>query len=801
MEKLLRVKGIVQGVGFRPFVYRLAKELNLQGWVLNDSDGVLTKVAGSAENIGHFQCALISEAPPMALVESVTEEQETASELEVSVEGFRILPSPAGENHQVLISPDLATCPECRQELLEAKDRRYGYAFINCTNCGPRYSIIRRVPYDRPYTTMAGFTMCPVCQAEYDDPANRRFHAQPNACGVCGPRYELKNPSGDVVSVEDSISQTQKLLRQGRIVAVKGIGGYHLVCDACNEEAVERLRQRKHRYAKPLAVMCGSLARAKELCHVSTEEARLLTSAAAPIVLLAKQQGEASGKNCSDQEQYSQRPLLAEQVAPANAYLGVMLPYAPIHYLLLGSADVFVMTSANFSEEPIIYQDEAAINGLAGVADYFLVHNREIAHRVDDSVVRVVDGRQQLIRRSRGFCPAPVKLQLKQIEKGQRQPTVLAAGAELKNTFCLTKEDKAFVSEHIGDLANMAVYKSYQDIQLHYAGLLNATPELVACDLHPTYLASKYAREYAQRHKLTLVEVQHHHAHIAAVLGEHAYEGKVIGIALDGTGYGADGKIWGGEFLLANAATYRRAAHLTYVPLPGGDKAAQEPWRLAMWLLGRHYGSAEELQQAQADFCSHLPAGWQMVLQAAAKGLNAPLTSSMGRYFDAAGALLDVCYNNQYEGQAAIQLEQLAWQAAKSEAAGRLLPFAYLVQQSDEGWEIDLSPAFVAMAQIRADIHLSEAQASVSLSQAAYRFHLTICCLVTEMAEKLRQQTGIMVVALAGGVWQNRLLLELSQAALQEKGFRVLLNKQLPLNDGAISYGQAVAALARFRLE
>lgn len=799
----MRVKGIVQGVGFRPFVYRLAKELNLQGWVLNDSDGVLTRVVGSAENIGHFQCALISEAPPMAVVESVTEEQVTDSELESIGRNFRILSSPAGDNHQVLISPDLAICPECRQELLEAKDRRHGYAFINCTNCGPRYSIIHRVPYDRPYTTMADFTMCSDCQAEYDNPANRRFHAQPNACGACGPRYELKNSAGDVVAVKDSILQARKLLLQGSIIAVKGIGGYHLVCDACNNEAVERLRQRKHRYAKPLAVMCGSLARAKELCHISIQEARLLTSSAAPIVLMAKSQEEAFGMACAEYAEHDtyRREKLAVQVAPANAYLGIMLPYAPIHYLLLQSSDVFVMTSANLSEEPIIYQDEVAFKGLAGIADYFLVHNREIAHRVDDSVVQLVNGRQQLIRRSRGFCPAPVKLQLAQAKGGKWQPTVFAAGAELKNTFCFTKNDKAFVSEHIGDLANMSVYKSYQDIQTHYEALLNIVPELVACDLHPAYLASKYARNYAQKHSLALVEVQHHHAHIAAVLGEHAYTGQVIGIALDGTGYGTDGKIWGGEFLLADVAAYRRAAHFTYVPLPGGDKAAQEPWRLAMWLLGQHYGSAEALKQAQSDFCSHLPAGWQMLMQAAAGGLNAPLTSSMGRYFDAAGALLDVCYNNQYEGQAAIQLEQLAWQTAKSKAAGKLLPFAYLVQQSKDTWEIDLSPAFVDMAQIRALSPLSEPHRTVYLSQAAYRFHLTICRVVVEVADKLRQQTGITIVALAGGVWQNRLLLELSQAALQENGFQVLVNKQLPLNDGAISYGQAVVALAGLRLK
>ena len=756
-RRAFRVSGIVQGVGYRPFVYRLAEEYALSGWVLNDSAGVGIEAEGTAAALDAFAVALADDAPRAAVVTAVTWQ----AVMPCGERTFRILPSPAGTRAATLVSPDLAVCADCRHEILSAGDRRYGYAFTNCTNCGPRYSIIRGVPYDRPLTSMAVFPMCSACQREYDDPRDRRFHAQPNACAACGPAYRLLVNGG--VQAGDPLAAARRVVAEGGILAVKGIGGYHLACDARSETAVARLRRRKHREAKALAVMAGSLAAVRALCLLSAEEEQLLTSPAAPIVLLARRTDAV-------------RPA-AESVAPGNAYLGMMLPYAPIHLLLLGADDLWVMTSANLSGEPILYRDAAAEEGLAEIADAILVHNREIVHRVDDSVVRIGAGGPQILRRSRGYAPAPLALPF---ADGR---SVLAGGAELKNTFCLTRGGEAFLSEHIGDLTNAAVLASYAETMAQYEQFFEVKPEVLAADLHPAYLSGRHLAARAAQDGLPLVRVQHHHAHIAAVLAEHGCHARVLGVALDGTGWGDDGTAWGGEFLAADLAGYERLAHFAPVPLPGGDRAAEEPWRLALWMLYRRDGAGFAAQFPQ--FAAQLPTGWELLMQATAAGLSAPLTSSAGRLFDAAAALLGVAYRSAYEGQAPIELERLARTARR---AGRVLP--YTVAEGAR-LTVDVLPALYALADG------AEALTVEERAGRALDFHVTMAAAVAEVLGILSVRTGLRTVALAGGVFQNALLLE--ELLPRIGGYHVLLPHRVPPNDGGIAYGQAAVALAQMR--
>lgn len=755
-RRAFRVSGIVQGVGFRPFVYRLAAKYGLGGWVLNDSAGVGIEAEGVSAALDDFANALCAEAPLAASVTAVSYSDITPQ----GEEAFRILESPQGAAARTLVSPDLAVCADCRREILSASNRRHGYAFTNCTNCGPRYSIIRGVPYDRPLTSMAPFRMCPACQHEYDDPADRRFHAQPNACAVCGPSYRLIVDGAEAAG--DPLAEARRIVADGGILAVKGIGGYHLACDARSEAAVTRLRQRKRREAKALAVMAGSMETVRGLCTVSDEEERWLTSSATPIVLLRRR--------------VDALDAAAEAVAPGNAYLGVLLPYAPVHLLLLDARDLWVMTSANLSGEPIIYEDDIAVRGLAGIADAILVHNREIVHRVDDSVLRMTAGGRQIVRRSRGFAPTPLALSL----GGEK--AVLAGGAELKNTFCLTRGQEAFLSEHIGDLMEHAVLRSYEETIAHYEAFFEVRPALLAADLHPAYLSTQYMRARAAREGLPLVSVQHHHAHIAAVLAEHDVRERVLGIALDGTGYGADGASWGGEFMAADLADYERLAHFAYLPLPGGDRAAKEPWRLALWVLHTMYG--EEITRRAPKFIETLPAGWELLMQATAAGVNAPLTSSAGRLFDAAAALLGACRVNAYEGQAAIGLELLARRARR---AGVILP--YRVNRGEAPLMIDFVPVLAALAD-EAENLSEEERAGRALD-----FHVTMAAAVAEVLHLLSALTGLRTAVLSGGVFQNALLLEELLARLGD--FRVLLSHSVPPNDGGIAYGQAAVALAR----
>ena len=742
----IRVRGIVQGVGFRPFIYRLAKEHNLTGYVLNDSEGVLIEAQG--EQLEQFLKEIKLLAPPASFVSDIDAKSLPLNDEEID---FIIKASPKAVERETLISPDLAICDDCRREINDKNDRRYRYAFTNCTNCGPRFSIVQDVPYDRKNTTMKDFIMCDECLAEYENPLNRRFHAQPNACEICGPHYRLFGETE--IICDDAIAKAHDLIKQGAIVAVKGIGGYHLACDAFNSEAVAKLRQRKIREDKPFAVMATNMEIIKKLCNVNDEEEKMLKSSSAPIVLLKKS------------EQYN----LAEKVAPHNAYLGVMLAYAPIHCLLLNDDDVFVMTSANLSDEPIVYRDEEVFSHLKEIADYKLVHNRLINTRVDDSVVRIFKDKPILIRRSRGFAPAPINLGSLKC----KEISVLACGPELKNTFCLTKNDKAFLSQHIGDLENMAVNNAYKESIALFKKLFDINPSLIACDMHPEYFSTKYAKQL----NLPCVQVQHHHAHIASVLAEHDLNEKVIGVALDGTGYGDDGNIWGGEFMVADLLSYKRVGHFAYMPLPGGAKAVKEPWRLALYQAYDIYG--DEIAEKYPEL---LKPNWRLLIQATKNGLNAPLSSGVGRVFDTVSALLEICHKINYEGQAAIELERVAY-----DSDGEILPFDICI---DDGQYI------LNLRQIYKSLY--DLKINKGLRYSAKSFHLTLARAIGDIIDKISMDTGIKTVVFSGGVCLNMTLMELLYNRLSHD-FNLYMNEKVPVNDGGISLGQAAVALKRYK--
>ena len=750
-RKRLRVAGVVQGVGFRPHVYNLARRLGLAGFVLNDGAGVVVELEGPPAAIDEFVTQLQAAPPPRARLDALAEEEVTPA----GEDAFVIKESVPGEA-QTLVSPDLATCGDCLDELLEPADRRYRYPFINCTNCGPRFTIIRGVPYDRPKTTMASFEMCPACRAEYDDPGNRRFHAQPNACGACGPALVLWDAEGNPLETEDPLGDAKQLLFDGRVVAVKGLGGYHLACDATSAEAVEKLRARKYREDKPFAVMARDVAVARRYCEMSDDELELLTSEKRPIVLLRKREP------CH----------LPDAIAPQNRYLGVMLPYTPLHHLLFDDdVEILVMTSGNRADEPIAYRDDKVVEHLAGIADYYLTHDRAIGRRVDDSVTRVFRGREYAVRRSRGYVPLPLEL-------GRTYKTsVLAVGAELKNTFCMTKGSQAFVSHHVGDLENVATLEAFEEGIAHFREMFDVEPAAVARDLHPDYLASRYAVASG----LPEVVVQHHHGHVASVLADAGYyEGKVIGVAFDGAGLGDDGAVWGGEFLVADLAGYERAAHLKYVPLPGGDAAAREPWRMALAWLRELYG--DDALRRPLPFLDDIPEGRrEMVLEAAAKGVNAPPTSSMGRLFDAVAALAGLRNFVNYEGQAALEFEQQV--ACEEDGA---YEFSY-----DDGKPLVIDAAPVIEAVV-ADVRAGTAPGAI-----AARFHNAVAAMAADVASRLRDEYGLSAVALGGGCFQNITLLRKLVPTLEGAGFNVLIHERVPTNDGGLSLGQAAAALAR----
>jgi hydrogenase maturation protein HypF len=732
----VRVKGTVQGVGFRPFVYRVASELGLAGWVLNDERGVLLEAEGEAAAVEALLERLRTGAPPLAVVERVLSERLPA----LGEKGFAIRESRRAGEPDAPVSPDGATCEDCLAELFDPSDPRHRYPFVNCTNCGPRFTIVEGVPYDRPLTTMAGFEMCAACRTEYEDPADRRFHAQPNACPECGPSVALLDRGGRQVERGDTaLRAVAAAIRAGAVVAVKGLGGYHLACVASSEEAVASLRSRKRREDKPFALMAANLEQALRMVELRPEEERLLMGRERPIVIARR----------------AARAPVAPSAAPGSPDLGVMLAYSPLHHLLLADVgEPLVMTSGNVSDEPIAFEDADARERLAGIADLYLVHDRPIHMRTDDSVIRQTSRGPVLMRRSRGYVPASLELPVPAARP------LLACGAELKSTFCLAKGGRAWVSHHIGDLKNWETLRSFREGVEHFERVFAVEPEVVVHDLHPDYLSTGYAIERAG---VELVGVQHHHAHLAACLAEHAEQGRAVGAIFDGAGLGSDATVWGGELLVGDLRGFERAGSLPQVRLPGGDAAAREPWRMACaWL---HASSAE--REPLVD-----PERWEAVMALCLSGVSAPLTSSAGRLFDAVAALCGLCTSVNYEGQAAAELEA----AARLDERG-----AYPMPDLD---------AREAIRAIVADIEAGEQVDTVSA-----RFHNGIAAATADACARVAEDHGLDTVVLSGGVFQNRLLLERTAERLD--GLRVLVPRRLPPNDGGVSYGQAAVAAAR----
>jgi len=750
-RKVIDVAGIVQGVGFRPFVYRLANECGLTGLIANSPAGVSIEVQGETEAVEKFLERLPKEIPPRSKITVLALRE---AELQPETE-FRIAASRTDASARALISPDVSVCEDCLRELMNPRDRRFRYPFINCTNCGPRFTIIHGIPYDRARTSMAKFKMCAACQAEYENPASRRFHAQPNACWDCGPQVALVGADGARMDIAEPIREAARLLQKGSVVAIKGLGGFHLACDAQNEAAVGKLRERKRRVGKPFAIMVRRVEDAERLWVTDGISKKLMNSFERPIVLLPRRAEVA----------------FVPGVAPGNRDLGVFLPYTPLHHLLFqsGKFEALVMTSGNLSEEPIAIDNEEAIRRLNGIADAFLAHDREIVRRCDDSVVRVAAGQPQKLRRSRGFVPMPVQLE-KEI-----QP-VLAVGGELKNTVCVVRGSEAFSSQHVGDLENLESYRFFEEAVQHLQRILETEPKVIAHDLHPDYFSTKWAQE---RTGVELVGVQHHHAHIAACMAENHLDGKVIGIALDGTGYGTDGAIWGGEVLVADYEGFERAGHLEYVPLPGGAAAIHEPWRMAVSYLAKHYG--KEVKKLGLPFLEEIDARkLSVVLQMMEREINSPRTSSCGRLFDAVAALVGLRGTVNFEAQAAIELEMAARDSG-SEAA-------YPLDLNLHGttWQIGTKPLF--------DWLLKDIRQQTSVADISRKFHNGLALVFVDAAERIRDRTGLNRVCLSGGCFLNTLLLETTIAEMKERAFQVFFHTEVPAGDGGISLGQAVIA-------
>ena len=751
IRKEIQVSGIVQGVGFRPYIYRLATDRNLGGNISNTPAGVTIEIQGPPDLVEDFVSRLPGEAPPLARITHVSVRDVPCGPHRC----FEILPSHTGEHAGALISPDVAVCEDCLRELFDPRDRRHLYPFINCTNCGPRFTIMRDVPYDRPRTSMSAFPMCDQCRTEYEDPQNRRFHAQPNACWECGPQLEFWSAQGRPMKAIDLIEAAVERLRLGEILAVKGLGGFHFAVDATNSGAVERLRQRKGRVEKPFAVMVRDLEAAGRSCEIDAEAQRLLGSRQRPIVLLPKMRDTA----------------IAETVAPNQRDLGLFLPYTPLHHLLFaaGKFTALVMTSGNLSEEPIAIDNREAVERLGGIADFFLVHDREILLRCDDSVVRHSAGRLRQIRRSRGYVPAPVRLH-------KELPQILAVGGELKNTICLTCRNLAFLSQHIGDLENIESFDFFRDAVTYLSRILEIEPEVVAHDLHPDYLSTKWA---LTQKGVRLVGVQHHHAHIAACMAENLIDGRVIGLALDGTGYGTDGQIWGGEALIAGYASFERAAHFAYAALPGGAAAIREPWRMAVSYLAQTFG--EDFLGLDIPFVQRLERGKaELILRMMAQQVNSPLTSSCGRLFDAVAALIGIRQEVSYEAQAAIELEM--WARSSSETDG----YPLAIHRQDGHWQIDPSPLFGAIVE--------DLRRKVCAPTISRRFHNGLVETLAHLACLLREESSINQICLSGGTFNNLLVFEPLIHKLESQAFEVFTHSEVPTGDGGLSLGQALVA-------
>lgn len=751
IARRILVQGIVQGVGFRPKVYGYAKSLNLGGWVCNSTRGVEIEVHGAQTQVEDFIQLLRSSPPPLARIDNFD-----ISIIEPKADTNFVIRSSRHEPGEFIpISPDICICPDCRKDLFDPNDRRFRYPFINCTNCGPRFTIIRDIPYDRINTTMSTFTMCPTCKAEYENPLDRRFHAQPIACPVCGPQVQLEKANRIFSKGEEAIQESRMMLKHGKILGIKGLGGYLLACDAANLDAVQQLRERKKRSDKPFALMAFDQSAIKQFCEVTQEEAEMLHSVQSPIVLLNKKVHN----------------KVSEAIAPRQTRLGFMLPYTPLHLLLLepeqGFPKALIMTSGNYSEEPIAYQDAEAKNRLDPIADAFLTNDRPIHMRADDSVVSVVNHAPYIHRRARGYAPNPIRLP-------HPVSPILAVGAELKNTFCLSRDRYAFISHHIGDLQNYETERSFEEGIEHFENLFYIKPEVIACDLHPDYLSTRYARDRAYNENLPLITVQHHHAHLASCLADNAWQSNqpVIGVSFDGTGYGTDGAIWGGEILVGDYRGYVRSQHLSYMPLPGGDAAIQKPYRIALaylWKLGLAWEKdLPPVKQAEVK-------EKEILLHQLDHSINTISTSSMGRLFDVVSSLLGICHYATYEGQAAIELEDLADPA------------------ENRTYEISFVDSEIRILELISQI-ITDLRQRVPVAIISARFHHSIARLVIELCRSAKAKYGTRTVALSGGVWQNRFLLDKTVMGLKNSGFYPLIHRQVPTNDGGISLGQMMVA-------
>lgn len=749
----IHINGIVQGVGFRPFVYALAKRYVITGWVRNSSAGVDIVANGESQAIEIFLENLKNQAPPLSKID-VFEVEEVSPD---DFRGFSILPSEAIEGEFIPVSPDVSICEDCLNELDNPSDRRFRYPFINCTNCGPRFTIIKDIPYDRPLTTMAPFNMCNRCRKEYDDPFDRRFHAQPVACPNCGPKiwFESGTTVGKFPEDEEALKACKDFIQAGKIVAVKGLGGFHLACDATNGDAVEALRSRKKRSDKPFALMVLDVKTAKKYCRISEVERNLLESRSRPVVILEK----------------LENIDLPEAIAPKVNTLGIMLPYTPLHYLILkqesGYPDILVMTSGNISEEPIAFTNNSALFELRGIADGYLLNNRDIETRLDDSVISEMNEEPYFYRRSRGYAPAPLKF-------GEPMGQILAVGAELKNTFCLTRKEYAFLSHHIGDLENLETFHSFEEAIPHYEQLFKVNPEVIACDMHPDYLSTRYAANRSCSDDLVLTPVQHHHAHLASVLADNQWNSSepVIGICFDGTGYGTDGQIWGGEILFGGYAQVDRKFHLEYMPLPGGDTAIHNPNKIAaayLWKSGIDWGN-------DIPVIGSLGVDERNVLSVQLeKVINCPQTSSMGRLFDAVSGLIGLRSKINYEAQAAIELENM------------------IDRSVDDTYCFEILDDQIRFGNLLNDM-VKDIRRNTSIGAIAAKFHNAIRNLVINVCESMAAETGCKIVALSGGVWQNRFLVRNVYDDLERNGFRVMIHRNVPANDGGLALGQALAA-------
>lgn len=764
IRKKITITGIVQGVGFRPFIYNLACQHQVKGFVRNLGGSVEIEVQSTAAKVSHFLQEISQKAPPMSLIEKMA-----AVEIPTlaSTADFEILNSSSTDNLHKAISPDMATCDDCLEELFDPANRRYRYPFINCTNCGPRFTIIEKLPYDRPFTTMAEFEMCQLCSAEYTDPTNRRFHAQPNACTTCGPSltFVSKTENGNCTLTDDALGKTVELLANGRLVAVKGLGGFHIICDAESDQAITALRKGKRRTDKPFAVMMTDLDMVSKFCCLNDREIKLLSSPEKPIVLLRLL-----------------KDTTLKTLAPGNAFLGVMLPYTPIHHLLMSALKrPLVCTSGNVSEEPIATDNEEAITNLANIVDGYLIHNRKILSRYDDSVITVFDNEALLIRRSRGYAPKSVSMPMTTSKQ------VLALGAQLKNTFCLYKNAHAYISQHIGDLENLETLEHLDDALARMIDLFDVQPEIIACDMHLDYLSTQFAVRLSMSMSLPLIKVQHHHAHIVSCMVENNLRGPVIGVAFDGAGFGPDGTVWGGEFLISHYDRFERVAHLSTRLMPGGHLAIRQPWRMALSYLQDQQFDGAKTNYLNICRVQHGEQAVQFALQQLQRGINSPPTSSAGRLFDAAAAALNIRHIATFEGQAAIELEALGHQWTAATQVEDTYPFT-----------IDTSacPMVIETGQIIPHL-ISEQLAGITNVEASYRFHLTIAGIISQTCEELKNKTGIKQICLSGGVFQNRLLLDLTLKALRKQNLEVFLQRVVPTNDGGISLGQAVIAASQ----